>query len=218
MRLALRLLINKIINKVKYAYVVKFGPVVRAIKSPFFPKNADGKILVHIGCGELNDSRYINIDARSMPHVHYVTQSLELNQFSPGSVDLIYACHVLEHLSHRNIFSILSNWFSCLKPGGILRLAVPNFDAIIEIYQDQGKNIDTIKLPLLGGQEYDFNYHKSVFNHRYLYDLLKNCGFIIIKEWDPKSAPYYSFDDWAGRAFIAGGKEYQLSLNLEAVK
>jgi len=206
------------VNKIKHFYVVSLGPVARAIKSPPFPKNPDGKVLVHIGCGELNDPRYINIDARSMPHVHYVTQSLEMSQFSPGSVDLIYACHVLEHLSHRNLFSTLSNWFNRLKPGGILRLSVPNFDAVIEIYQDQGKNINTIKLPLLGGQEYDFNYHNSVFNYNYLYDLLKNCGFTTIKEWNSKSAPYYSFDDWAGRAFIVGGKEYQISLNLEAVK
>lgn len=205
-------------NKIKHVYVAKFGPVVRAVKAPSFPKNADGKVLVHIGCGESNDPRYINIDARSMPHVHYVTQSLQMSQFSPGTVDLIYACHVFEHLSHRHLLSTLSNWFSCLKPCGILRLSVPDFDAIIEIYKDQGKNIDAIKLPLMGGQEYDFNYHKSVFNYTYLCNLLKSCGFKNIKGWDPKAALYYNFDDWAGRPFIIEGKEYQISLNLEAVK
>lgn len=218
MRYALRLLINNILNKIKHTYVVKFGPVVRAIKSPSFPRNTDGKVLVHIGCGELNDPRYINIDARSMPHIHYVTQSLELGQFYPRSVDLIYACHVLEHLSHRNLFSILSNWFSRLKKGGVLRLSVPNFDTIIKIYQDQNKSITAIKLPLLGGQEYAFNYHYSVFNHSYLSELLRSCGFATIKEWDPKSASYYSFDDWAGKSFIVGDKDYRLSLNFEAVK
>lgn len=218
MKSNLYLLIKKIVNKIRHLYLVRFGKIVRAIKPPLLPKNSNDKVLVHIGCGEFNDSRYINIDARPMPHVHYVTQDLEINQFPLDSVDLIYACHVIEHLSHRKLLPILSNWFSRLKDGGILRLSVPDFDTIIDIYRNRGKDIDSIKLPLLGGQEYDFNYHKAIFNHNYLYGLLKKAGFRAIQEWDPKSASYYKFDDCAGMVFSAAGKEYPISLNLEAVK
>lgn len=97
-------------------------------------------------------------------------------------------------------------------------MSVPNFDTIIEIYNDRGKSVDAIKLPLLGGQDYDFNYHNSIFNYDYLSKLLQSCGFAIIREWDPKTAPYYDFDDWASKAFIVKGKKYLISLNLEAVK
>ena len=214
----MNLFLNKLLNKINNIYVARLGGLVRSIKSPSFPKNVDGKVLVHIGCGECNDQRYINIDARSMPHVHYISSSLELRQFLSGSIDLIYACHVLEHVSHRELMLILANWFSRLKKNGALRLSVPNFDTIVKIYQDQGENIDTIKLPLLGGQEYAFNFHHSVFNRSYLNELLKSCGFTVIKEWDPQSALYYNFDDWASRPFVVKGKEYPLSLKLEAVK
>jgi hypothetical protein len=95
---------------------------------------------------------------------------------------------------------------------------VPDFEAIIQIYQSHGKDINDIQLPLMGGQEYDFNYHKSVFNRAYLNDLLKKCGFSCVIDWNVKSALYYGFDDWAGRAFVVCGKEYRISLNLEAVK
>ena len=209
---------NKIICKLKHYYIVGLGPFIRTIKAPPFPNNPNGEILVHIGCGEQNDTRYINIDARSMPHVHYTSKSLELTQFSNNSIDLIYACHVLEHISHRKLLQTFSNWFRRLKNGGVLRLAVPNFDTIIEIYQDNEKSIDAIRLPLLGGQEDEFDYHAAVFNYNFLYGLLEHCGFTSIREWDPKSAPYYSFDDHAGRKFIVGGKEYKLSLNLEAIR
>lgn len=212
------LLSSKILRKIKHIYVVWFGPFVRAIKSPSFPKNADDKVFVHIGSGELNDPRYINIDARSMPHVHYVSQSLKLDQFPPDSIDLIYACHVLEHVSHRKLFLTLSNWFNRLKKNGLLRLSVPDFDAIIKIYQDNNKNIEAIKLPFLGGQEYAFNFHYSVFNQAYLSQLLCRCGFNVIKKWDPRFVQYYNFDDWASRPFVVEGKGYQISLNLEAVK
>ncbi|MFA5089118.1 MAG: methyltransferase domain-containing protein [Candidatus Omnitrophota bacterium] len=192
--------------------------LIRTVKPPRFPENPDGKVLVNIGCGECNDPRYINIDARAMPHIHYVSSDLERLPFSGGSIDLIYACHVIEHLSHQKLRSVISVWFSRLKRGGILRLSVPDFDAIIDIYQDQGKSIDAIKLPLLGGQEHPFNYHNAIFNDGYLRKILKECGFDSVRTWDPKTAPYYSFDDWASKPFIVGGRSYRISLNLEAVK
>jgi len=209
---------KKIYSKLKTFHTVTCGPLIRRFRVPPFPNNPSGEILVHIGCGEQNDARYINIDARSMPHVHYTSKSLELAQFNNNSIDLIYACHVLEHISHRKLIQTFSNWFSRLKHGGVLRLAVPNFDTIIEIYRDHEKSIDAIKLPLFGGQEDEFDYHAAVFNYNSLYGLLEHCGFTTIREWDPKSAPYYNFDDWAGRKFIVGGKEYKLSLNLEAIR
>ena len=47
------------------------------------PANADGKVLVHIGCGELNDARYVNVDKRKLRHIHIV-----------GSVEEIGRAHV----------------------------------------------------------------------------------------------------------------------------
>ncbi len=209
---------HRISGKVRHEYLTRLGGVARRLKSPSLPNNPDGKVLIHVGCGELNDTRYINVDARPMPHIHYVSNDLMLNQFSRGSVDLIYACHVLEHVPHRELPGILANWFLRLKPGGILRLSLPDFDRIIEIYVDQGREIETIQPALMGGQEYDFNFHFSVFNSAYLSKLLRECGFREVREWDPCTAPYHSFDDWSKIPFIVNGKEYKISLNIEALR
>ena len=205
-------------NRIRHVFVVNAGPAIRAMRSPSFPHNPDGRVLVHIGCGELNDPRYINIDARAMPHVHYVTDNLLLEQFACRSIDLIYACHVLEHVSHQQLIATISSWSSRLKEGGVLRLSVPDFDTILQIYRDQNNSIDAIVLPLLGGQCYDFNYHNSIFNHDYLYGLLAKCGFTAIREWDPANAADYRFEDWARKDFIVGGKKYRISINVEATK
>lgn len=209
---------HRICRKLKYIHAVMLGPLIRSIKVPPFPKNPNGEVFVHIGCGELNDERFINVDARAMPHVHYVTQHIELAQFSQDSIDLIYACHILEHVSHRKLAKTLSAWYSHLKPGGVLRISIPDFDKLIEIYNDQQKNIHSIKNPLLGGQEYGFNYHFSIFNKQYISNIFIECGFSDIKEWDPATAKYYSFDDWAGKKYVFNKKEYFISLNIEAVK
>lgn len=209
---------RKIINKLKHIYTCKLGPIVRSLHSPLFPKSINNEILVHIGCGELNDQRFINIDARPLPHVHYVTQDLSLKQFSLNSIYLIYACHVLEHLSHRRLNSIITDWYRHLRPNGILRLSVPDFDKIIAIYKDQDNCIEGIQASLMGGQEYDFNYHSSIFNYFKLRDILLKCGFRIVRNWDPGTAAYYSFDDWASRKLEINNKEYAISLNLEGIK
>lgn len=211
-------ILEKIAVRVKDFYMTNLGPAVRAVRTPPMPKNADGKVLLHIGCGDQDDPRYINLDARAMPHVHKVTQSLDLADFEPGSIDLIYACHVLEHVSHLKLNETVAGWRSRLKPGGVLRLAVPDFDAIVHIYGDQGKSIDAIKLALLGGQEYPFNYHSAIFNREYLKRLLRDSGFSEVRDWDPATAQYYSFKDWASADFKIGEKSYPISLNLEGVK
>lgn len=199
-------------------HTVTCGPLIRRFLVPPFPENPHGEILVHIGCGELSDERFINVDARAMPHVHYVTQNIELAQFSQGSIDLIYACHILEHVSHRKLAKTLSAWYLHLKPGGVLRISIPDFDKIIAIYSDQQKNVRVIQNALLGGQEYDLNYHFSAFNKEYITNLLLASGFSDIREWDPATTKYHSFDDWAGRKYILNKKEYLISLNIEAVK
>jgi SAM-dependent methyltransferase len=45
-----------------------------------------------------------------------------------GSVDAIYASHVLEHLALADVGLALGNTFRMLKPGGIFRLIVPDLE------------------------------------------------------------------------------------------
>lgn len=210
--------IRRVPYKLRSLYLTYIGPIIRQYKNPPLPENFDGLVLVHIGCGEFSDPRYINVDARAMPHVHYVSQTLNLDEFPYSSVDLIYACHVLEHVPHGKLEKTLCNWSDRLKPGGVLRISVPDFDHIVAIYKDQGNSIEAINEPLMGGQGYETNFHTSVFNQVFLKDLLLKCGFTIIRQWEPNKVPYHNFDDWSGRKYILGNEEYLISLNLEAVK
>ena len=41
----------------------------RQIVKPFLPKNNDGKLLLHIGCGETNSSGFINDEARLLARI-----------------------------------------------------------------------------------------------------------------------------------------------------
>jgi len=83
----------------------------------------DGRLLLHIGCGEIDRPYFTNVDARDLPHVHHVTQDIEdLSLIEDGPADLIYASHVIEHVGWRQQPELFTRFFNKLKPGGTLRL------------------------------------------------------------------------------------------------
>ena len=212
---------RKIVNlaiKVKNKVFIAVPKLIRRIKVPSIPKNADGKILIHLGCGPIHDPRWVNVDLLYLPHIHHIQNVTKLDNFLDDSADLIYACHVFEHVSRSSLQDVLVEWRRVLKPGGILRLSVPDFDCIVKIYNAEKNDIESIAKPLMGGQDYKFNFHYSIFNKNYLSNLLKKSGFKEIREWNPEKAPYHNFEDWSSRLYPINGHEYPISLNLEAIK
>ena len=192
--------------------------LARLFIRPRFPQRADGKVLVHLGCGEIDHPQFINVDAIRRRHIHYIHTVEKLPMFADKSVDLIYCCHCLEHLSHLDVPKVLAEWCRVLKPGGTLRLAVPDFDKILAIYHDTGKNMNEIQAVLMGGQDYQYNFHKIAFNQQYLTQLMQGAGLSQVKEWVPKSDDLTTFDDWSQRPLKVNGKPYPISLNLEGIK
>ena len=129
--------------------------------------------------------------------------------FADGYADMIYMCHVLEHVKRNDLNSVLAEMWRILKDGGVLRLSVPGFDELVEFYNRSGQDISSISLQLMGGQNHPYNFHYSVFNQRGLTELLKEAGFNPVMPWDPGSCENHDFKDRAFR---------EISLNIEGVK
>jgi predicted SAM-dependent methyltransferase len=182
------------------------------------PKLANGEINLHLGCGSINHPKFLNIDGLPSQHIHHVGPIDDLSKFQTDSVNLIYACHCLEHFPHRQVPKVLAEWFRTLKKGGILRLSVPNFDLLLEIYYDNGKDISTIVPVLMGNQDYKYNFHMTAFNKANLTSLLEKAGFECVEEWQPGSCELTTFDDHSNSKHEVNGKQYPVSLNLQAIK
>jgi predicted SAM-dependent methyltransferase len=198
---------------------LQMSTVKRQIVKPPLPKSNDGKVLVHVGCGKTNSPEFINVDARPLAHVHIVTDNIiSLPDFKTETVDLVYMCHILEHIKRNELKKVLSEMKRVLKKGGILRLSVPDFDKITEVYNASGRDINAISRQLMGGQDHEYNIHYSVFNYRRLSELLEEVGFQKVVSWDPDNCRYHNFKDRASRKMKANGKEFMISLNLEAIK
>jgi SAM-dependent methyltransferase len=202
--------------KLKIAYVS--GKFIRLFHMPAKPNNLDGSINLHLGCGSFDHPYFINIDAMPAPHIHYVRSIDNLSPFKSNSVDLIYASHCLEHFGHTKQAKVLGEWYRVLKPEGILRLSVPDFDLLLKIYIENDKDVNTILEPLLGGQDYLYNFHYCAFTNKSLEKLLLDVGFREVRCWEPGSSDLTTFHDWSMGLITVKNNKYPISLNIEAVK
>lgn len=176
---------------------------------------------LHFGCGNRYIPGFVNVDVRPISTVDLVANIKypHPRQFPPGSTSLIYASHVLEHFGKWEYFPVLQRWFNILKPGGILRLAVPDFDAIVRRYLQTG-NLNEIRGPLYGAQDFPENYHLWVWDYESLKADLQAVGFQQVRRWDWRQTEHSHIDDNSQAYIPHMDKEngMLISLNVEGVK
>lgn len=174
---------------------------------------------LHLGCGKRNIPGFVHIDAVDYPHIDHVATIDNLSFIPDSSVDLIYNCHVLEHFKRRDVVRVLREWFRVTKPGGILRISVPDFAKLCEVYQREG-NLDMVIGALFGRQDYLYNIHYNVFDFKSLSDVLHQAGFTDVKLYDWRKTEHADVDDYSQAYIPHMDKEngILISLNVECTK
>lgn len=180
---------------------------------------------LHLGCGKRYLPGYTHIDLSDYPHIDYNQDIRFLCNFANDSVDLIYASHVLEYFDKKETDEVLKEWYRVIRPNGIIRLAVPDFDALLTIYN---KTNDLAKIlgPLYGKWKINEEltvYHKTVYNFVSLSRILTAIGFVKPKVWNWRSVfveELEGFDDYSQAYYPHMDKEngILISLNIEAIK
>jgi SAM-dependent methyltransferase len=183
---------------------------------------SDDKIRLHLGCGKRFIPGFVHVDILPAPHIDHVADVRHLEFAAENSADLIYACHVLEHFGRFEFRAVLAEWFRVLKPGGILRLSVPDFAACAAVYYEQGlvDGLTGLMGLISGGQRDEFDFHKMIFDEPFLSQELLKLGFTAVRRWDWRLTEHAHVDDFS-QAYIphlARDNGRHMSLNLEAVK
>ncbi len=183
------------------------------------------QLWLHLGCGKKNIPGFINIDLAKFPHIHYRRPINDLKIFRSGSADLIYSCHAFEYFDRLEAMKVLGEWRRVLKSGGILRLAVPDFENIVKVYLKYKKDINHSGIlgplygrwPIPGGKK--IVYHKTSYDFKSLKKILEENGFKKVRRYDPEKTIHRYYDDYS-RAYVPhmDKRGILISLNMEAVK
>lgn len=101
--------------------------------------------------------------------------------------DEVRASHVLEHFSHRETLEVLAEWIRVLKPGGVLKIAVPDFDKVLAAYHEERAHPTEEPPPvegwLMGGQTDENDFHHAIFTADALRMGLELLGLEQVEPW-----------------------------------
>jgi SAM-dependent methyltransferase len=88
----------------------------------------EGKLKLHLGCGDQKYPGFINCDIDGdVDKIYDITQK---SDWEPNSVDHISCHHVLEHVPYRLFNKVLSEWYRILKIGGTVDLGMPDVELV----------------------------------------------------------------------------------------
>lgn len=154
---------------------------------------------LNLGCGSNFSTKeeWVNIDfIEKKPYVlgHNLLNGIP---FKDNSFDFIYHSHVLEHFSKKDGEAFLKECFRVLKPGGVLRIAIPDLEQIAKKYLyflDEGLknpnnreirlNYEWMKIEMYdqtvrnfsGGEMLNFLSQKEILNEEFIYERIGDEG------------------------------------------
>ncbi len=118
--------------------------------------------------------------------------------FGERRADALLCEHVFEHLTEAEGRSAAAICFDFLRPGGFLRVAVPDANFPDPVYQT------AVQVGGPGPPDHPAADHRLVYDHRLLTDVLAGAGFEVElleycdaagrfhhRPWDPDTGPVY---------------------------
>ena len=171
--------------------------------SQFRALKGQKNLKLNLGCGSLIKPSWVNIDmyipgyVRSVLKAHPDTVLINYNICKPlpidnESCDYIYSSHFFEHLESKKGIAVMRECYLKLKPGGVLRIVLPNFRLVFESYlrgetalwdlveervEPMLPGIQKSALDYLNFAVYQSGEHKCIYDEERLRLILQKIGF-----------------------------------------
>jgi len=136
------------------------------------------------GCGAEGEPGWINSDQKEGPGVDISCDIREGLPLEADSIDYAVSIHALPEIPFPELVPALTELHRVLKPGGVLRLSLPDLDKAIKAYQRGDRAYFLIPdddARSLGGkmvvQLTWYGYSRSVFTTDFVEELLSKAGF-----------------------------------------
>ena len=94
-----------------------------------------------------------------------------------ASADFMYSSHFFEHLYPEEAVNLLREAWRSLKPGGLLRLSIPDLAYAIALYHKGDKDRMLKSYFFVEDENNHYSRHKYMYDYDMLSKLLKEAGF-----------------------------------------
>jgi SAM-dependent methyltransferase len=144
----------------------------------------DAPVRLNWGSGEYPGPGWINSDIKSGPGIDISCDIRDGLPLEDASIDYIASSHALPEIPLPDLGGALRELRRVLKPGGVLRLGLPDLDRGIKAYIENDR--DYFLIPdedagTIGGklvtQLLWYGYSRTAFTHDFMEELLRNAGF-----------------------------------------
>jgi len=158
-------------------------------KQEIAPEGSEG-IRLNMGSGPFPMEGFINID--QYKHVNPdICCDVCAVPFEPGTVDEIYAGHILEHFRFDEGQKALRYWLMLLKPGGKISITVPDYDYLVREYTEDPTPESLIKFnDLFIYSGIQPSPHQYAYSGSLLEKVMKDAGFVNVQRM-PGNHPYF---------------------------
>lgn len=173
-----------------------YGNLVRG-KKELQKKRFESKLYLDIGCGPKLHDNFINLDYDWRPNIDLCWDITKGIPIKDSSLLGVYTEHCLEHISYTDVCEVLGEMQRILKPGGTLRIIVPDAELYLDLYI-KGKSGEKVKFPYgtpaypsMTNQTTPMMEINQVFRghgHQFAYDyltleaMLQKAGFVNIQK------------------------------------
>lgn len=101
--------------------------------------------------------------------------------FPDCCADFVYASHVLEHFYPDAAQHLLQEAARILKPGGRVRICVPDLKHAINLYL-QGKKVESLEYFFQDEATANFHRHKYMYDFEIMKSALEQAGFTSVRQ------------------------------------
>jgi predicted SAM-dependent methyltransferase len=155
------------------------------------PPTPTGVRRLNWGCGEWAEPGWLNSDVKDGPGIDIVADVRAGLPLETDSIDYVASIHALPEVPYPELVPVLAELRRVLKPGGVLRLALPDLERGIAAYQ-RG-DADYFHVPdedarSVGAkfvtQMIWYGYSRSLFVYDFIEELLEEAGFAQVSRCD----------------------------------
>lgn len=144
---------------------------------------------LHLGCGQNQIVGWTNIDGDDSCQPDMVLDFRRSFPFETASIDRIYSEHLFEHFTLEEGMMLLAECFRVLKPGGVMRTAMPDLQSSVIHYLNSWQDQEWVTwFPEIDSPARALNMALRSWGHQYVYDFadfsmrLRQVGFTTVEK------------------------------------